>query len=519
MLKTLHRTCLFLIVLWSIVLLPGHALAQTASLACDEGAPVPGTQLYDTGGPANDEGFCEFRGYYHIFSQVICDFVVVMNSVLSSVYCGIQYTLEWIIGLVITVYIAVYGVQLLMGMSFINAKDFMTRLLKIAFSWTFITQSTWAIGWAFYFFIMLSASGVYWVMSAVNIEGGLDGIFDTGSVCYDEDAAAVTGFMSAFIRLDYIICSAVLGPITGADEKVIGLFAALFVVLPPVTILALYWIGINLKIMMRGLITFLLGISALAFLIAMAPIFLSMMLFQTTYRFFETWLRYMISFSLQIILIFAVIAMWIMATLYFVSFFNEVANTIYPNPNIKAMSQAQSPANTWGICPFTYYGDDPFSDPGDPDYLPGPYVECNFAGEIFPVSALLMDTDDGMAPVCYNDDTGENDCTRYIYYLIYHLVTLIIVCYAFEALMRQAPMIAVYLAGPEYTPMLGQGFGVTRYGQFRALPYSTTSPKSWFFNSNKSSGGGAGGSAPQGTGKAQQTFREQMERLLGGGTR
>src|SRR5690606_15084410 len=113
-------------------------------------------------------------------------------------------------------------------------------------------------------------------------------------------------------------------------NKVIGFFLVMLVVVPPITILAGYWLLLNLSVLVRGLITFILGVSALAFLIAMAPIFMSMMLFTATYRFFETWLRYMISFSLQIVLVFAVIALWLIATLYFVQFFTELSRTIYP---------------------------------------------------------------------------------------------------------------------------------------------------------------------------------------------
>src|SRR5690606_23232922 len=100
-------------VFWSMVLLPTHAMAQ-ATLTCNEGVPVPGTHLYYTG-ESNDEGFCEFGGVEHILSQVICSFVVMINTILGKVYCGMQYVLSGIIGMVFTVFIAVYGIMMLMG--------------------------------------------------------------------------------------------------------------------------------------------------------------------------------------------------------------------------------------------------------------------------------------------------------------------------------------------------------------------------------------------------------------------
>ena len=513
--KTLHKGALFFIVLWSVVILPGVAQAQTASLACASGIPVASTQLYDTGGPSNDDGFCEYTGPYHIFSQVICDFVIVLNNVLGNVYCSMQYVLSGIIAMVITVYIAVYGVQLLMGTAQLNTKDFMVHLLKIACVWTFISYSAWGIGLAFYFFFSLAADGVLWVMTAINV----DSFTDPSSVCYDAAASSASGFMNAFVRLDEVICNAVVDHLVNNNEKVVGFFIGLGLLLWPIGALILYWVWLNLSVMIRGLITFLLGMSALAFLIALAPIFLSLMLFQTTYRFFETWLRYMISFTLPVILMFACIAMWLLASLYFVEFFGEIADTIYPHQVDEVTSNIHNDKNQWGFCSFNYWEDDPFNPPGSPGYLPGPYVECKTPVDIFPVSALLMSSTDPAAPECTNMEDGTNDCTKYLYYVLYHLITLIIVCYAFEALMRQAPMIAVYLAGPEYTPMLGKGFGTNRYGQFRQIGTSDSKSSSGgLFGGNKGGGqksAASTGSPPEGTGKAQQLYQDTMSQLLG----
>jgi hypothetical protein len=137
-------------------------------------------------------------------------------------------------------------------------------------------------------------------------------------------------------------------------------------------------------------------------------------------------------------------------------------------------SQEQDVTSSWGVCPFDYSADGAGAPPDAP---PGPYVKCtnpNFntanksdKEKVIPTSALLFN-DKEKALGC---KTGEatDDCTKYLQYVIYHLISLIIIAFAFESLLREAPRIAVYLSGPDYTPPLAGGFAVSRGGQIRSL--------------------------------------------------
>src|SRR5438105_195314 len=82
----------------SLILMPCPAYAQI--LSCNAGAPVAGTQLFQ----ANDTaytGACVYENQpplQHLFSHVICRFVIILDQILDQVYCGIQksiiYTLQ-----------------------------------------------------------------------------------------------------------------------------------------------------------------------------------------------------------------------------------------------------------------------------------------------------------------------------------------------------------------------------------------------------------------------------------------
>lgn len=518
MMRTLRNIALLLAVAWSLVLLPQHALAAPgeANLTCNNDGSVNSGYLFYLDSASNQH-ICYFgdldnvNAWAHIFSYVICNFMTILNSVLSRVYCGMQFALTGILTAVITVYIAVFGLQTLMGTTQLNAREILTRLFKISCVWIFVTSSWWGIGIAFNFFLLLATEGVYWVMSAVPITGIESADSAVRQICHNNAAQSTGGVVRAFTHMDEVICNAIFGPMSKADNEVIGFFVAMGVIMPPIFGLAVYWLWMNFMILVRALISFLLGVSALAFLISLSPIFLSMMLFKATYQFFENWLKYMISFSLQIIIIFACIALWITITLYFVDFFNEISRTIFPYQKVELSGQAQQPTDSWSICPYNF-------DPNAGGQ--GPYVWCkddNFNPKTnatdrknqIRVSTLLLAED----PV--SGDPINN--TNYIFYIIYHLITLIVVAYAFDALMRDAPSIAVQLSGPQYTPLLGVGMGFNRYGQIMTRHSSADIKAGQGMSVPESLRGGISGAASKGasegaSGGLVKNFREALSR-------
>lgn len=415
-----------------LVLMPETAWALTCSGPNASGNLV-GTATACSGGTGLD----------HIFSRIFCDFTKIINEVLGKIYCAIQDEVQDTIRAVITLYIAVFGAQVLMGSVQMSVKEIMVRLLKIAGVWMFITQTYWAIGNAFLFFVQLGIYGSAWVWGGV-AAGGQDvhglGVGSSGSL------------MPIFNFFDKAVYDAITGPFTMAHSEVIGFFFVMWYLIPTLFMLASYWLWINFTILVRALLTFLIGVASLAFLIALSPIFLSFMLFTSTYQFFENWLKYMMSYSIQIIVVFSVIALWLAATNLFVGFFQELSDVIFPYDSLWKDSAVKSdPVNSWGICPIDF-SDDPILgptascenssfDPSDPDD----------AEKMIPAASIAME--------------GE-----FVFYIVYRLLVLIIVCYAFDSLMRQAPYIAKSLAGPEYVPILGQGYTFSKYGVVEKTP-------------------------------------------------
>jgi len=502
MVTRLKQYLLVAVATLSLVLMPVAANAQYAQLSCKNGSVVPQTELYDN----SSQGFCSYTGITHIFSQVVCDFVTIINNVLGQVYCGIQYSLTPILAILLTLYIAIFGVQILMGTAQLTAKEMVIRLLKIAGVWVFATQSTWGLSIMFQFLLAAAGQASMWVINYIH--PSID--------CANADAINGANIMTLYQYLDCLVYAAIAGPFTTANDKVIGFFIILMFFFPSIFTLIVIWTLNTLMMLARTIVYFLLCLSAIAFLIALSPIFLSFMLFQSTAYFFEDWLKHLISYTLQIVIVFAIISLWIATMSYFGGFFDELSNLIWPYEHVLE-TNVFSPDNTYGICKVAMTDANPpalpWAPPGamcngepcptgvdscidgqpclpsmqcDPDYDPGssdPKIAKEAMNDLIPPSQL------------------ENH-PEFINFMVYNLTALIIIAYTFGVLIKEAPKIATQLSGPATVPPLVNDLGVKGFGQL--------------------GGAGVGGSAkgvlapPTGTGDAVKSFLRNASQMLTG---
>lgn len=488
---------LVVVACWALVFMPHSAMAAGGNLMCLPDGSVANdlngrpTGFFDAGsGPG---GACDttFRGIEHVFSEVACNFISVLNDVLSKVHCSMQAAFKDIIALALSIYVMLFGVQLLMGMTQLNSVEIMVRLLKIAIVWMLVSESGWLVGWVFNFFIDFSSSGVYWALGSIPIDSAAFGTVAppaapgdpvTPSTCIgalyqNTNFSSMSNIRPVLNFLDQLLFCTMLAPLANASVGLIGFFLAMSIVVPPLFMLALYWLWSIISVLSRGLLSLLMGFSALAFLITIAPIFLGLMLFKATFQFFENWLKYMISFSLQTIIVFACIALWATTIPLIVGFFTELSGIVFESEKSNKLSSTATLNKGLGICPYDVYvmaGEtkphiqcvkptfDPLANPGDKDMLT-PLAklaeESNAAGPAAPTCSVLPPGATLVFPDCDSREMGP-----LIYYVIYHIISLIIISYAFDALLKAAPTIATALAGPEYMFAVGQGFGASGFG-------------------------------------------------------
>ncbi len=376
-------------------------------LVCNSGIPGVGTSLYDT------TGVCSSTAPIPIFSILACSFQQILNSVLSKVYCGVQYKLANIITASILLYVIIFGMMMVMGIVPITMKEASVRLMKIVFVWIFATNAAWGIGFGFKFLLGFIDGGMNWVLSI---------------------AAAPWGCSSSYVMetLDCMIASQLTAPFSDAGYRLMAFFSALSVAIFPIFMFFLYFLVKSIIVLVRSVITYLLGISVIAFLISMAPIFVSCALFKVTYTFFDSWLRYLISFAFQVVLVFASVALLLVIISNFgTNFVASLVNVIIPYNNTWWVSPVRMELNAVAVCP-TGIGLGPY----------GPVLSCTSTNpaDLVPPSAWVFQT--GL-----------------MYFLLLNITSQVVIVFMFDTLNKNIPDIARQLAGPAYAPMLGGGGG------------------------------------------------------------
>jgi hypothetical protein len=399
-----------------------------------------------------------------IFSNIVCNFVSILNEVLGVTYCGLQHGLMPVLSVILTLYICLFGLQVLIGMAQFSGGEVLMRLLKIAAVWAFASQGAWGVGMLYKFFIGFSLQGINWVLSSTKLcvmsfcpQDILD---KAGKII---TPAASTKVAEVFKTIDEQIYGIIAGVKDGAGELAGGLFSgnqelitffiSLSIIAMPLYMMLLTLLWLTLKIFARSMISFLMGIAGVALLIALSPIFLSCMLFKTTTKLFETWLSYIISFSVQPVITFAILAIWLSVTSQFMGFTTDLSNTLVLPKKVAINGPQATPDSSVAFCPLEYSEDS----------------KTFFSGII----GSLISKDDGPRIKCKGDIKKDDvdsttlivpskmiEDSRFLYFLTYHLVTLLVIGYAFSNIIDQASTIADELAGAVSSGSnLGSGFG------------------------------------------------------------
>ncbi len=483
----IRRTILMLTAMAGLAALPQEAFAvlpqggMSASdyplLVCNkDGSVKDNTELYDDqipkawktkpDGRKDCTGDCPHDAIRHIFSNVLFDFLGVLNAVLGKLYCGIQHDLVDVLRLLMTVYVAVFGWQLFMGTAQLNTRDVMMRLIKITLVWVFATKSTAGINLLFRGAVAFINDVSFWVLKVIP---GMDTIDVGQGDCVVSEFKSDDHQLPIFGFFDCIIYYAFTGAAQESSVKLIGFFGAMVLAYPPISGMAYFWAVKTFVVMARAVINLLMALASIAFLVSLTPIFFSFALFQVTSHFFENWLRYLISYIIQIIMVFVVIVMWILVFFQFTYFFDDLSNLVFEsNPVMQAGMQIK-PGQSWGICPTTYSEVDlpgqgatapnlrkkvPLEECSDPHFNPvqepGNANWKTDAEKVRPPTTILKDS-------------------KFLYYVFYHLIGLIVVTYCFGQLLEQVPSIASSISGPAPLPQILGGFGMKNFGSAGGL--------------------------------------------------
>lgn len=231
------------------------------------------------------------------------------NGIVASIFQNIieNNNFRMNIRIILTIYVAFTGLLFLAGMLQITKSELVVRVLKIAIMNQLITvDSSWSFFYNNLFIYFVQGVDLITTVMTSNITGTYSGI-----EIFDEM------FELAFSKkLIYRLIGLM-------DKDFWG--GAVFT-------LALYFLIASLIVIMaKAIVLYLLAFIFLGLLIILAPVFLTFMLFGFTKQFFDNWLKYLFSYTIQPIIL--IIGLSLIVTLII----NEVYLTL-----------------GYGVCPKLY---------------------------------------------------------------------------------------------------------------------------------------------------------------------
>lgn len=426
MLSTRSRILLFALpAALCIGLIPEAALAQTAS--CPSSAQ-------------------------HILGTIICRFMDTLNSTLTQILSQVYGKMGTLAKLIATLYVLIYGLQVLAGTAGFTVREGAGRAVKLAIvvglmtgggSVNMSTVST--------FFNSLALDVPSYILNTSSFpnDGRLDVSSSGGSLpgrLYTSIDALFYGFITSGLSLN-------------TSFKLFGFLGSLAIFSPPLFFLVAGWIFEAFLLLVRSLVGILMSLAAIMFLVSLGPIFVGFLLFQTTQSIFESWLRHLISHALQVVFIFAALVMWVSVLSRYAGPISMLNDSIQPYSSIHSAASPNAGATEgWGLCKDSAGGG------GGGGSATGPSLDsCNSGSEIIPASAVLLQP-------------------KFMYFFIYYVIALLALTHGFSGLIGAAPGIAQQLAGASGGGgALGgaglSGFSNLEYHHKRASPQSAGSNK------------------------------------------
>lgn len=242
----------------------------------------------------------------NIFSYLVCNIEVISSQLFGNLYCGMITELTPVVKAALTLAVVFFGVGFTIGVIPATGREFITFLLKIAFIWAFATQAEYMIGYGFNFLLAGLRDGTVIAMSSIMPKGPTGVTASTAGDMYkvlDAGLLKLVGFATATAGDEWG---------AGTDPCKNAIFAALAIMsvaFPPIFLLSILLLAKIIMVFLRSCFGYMFSLVGLAFLMILAPIFLSFALFKPTRYMFDKWLGYLCSFTLQMVIIFTFIAM------------------------------------------------------------------------------------------------------------------------------------------------------------------------------------------------------------------
>lgn len=433
----------------------------------------------------------------NVFSFVVCHVETMTSQIFGNLYCGVISQLTPAVSAVLTLAVMFFGAGFTIGVIPATGREFLLFMIKITLVWVFATQAEYMIGYGYKLLVAGLRDGTAAAISVlVSNGGGGDGVQSMYKEL-DTIMARIIGLITDTAGAEWGDGGTTAGTVGAANQNpcenaIFAAIAVMGIAFPPLFLLAAFLFAKIVMVFLRACFGYLFSIVGIAFLLTLSPIFLSMALFKQTRPFFDKYLGYLVSFTLQIVIVFTFLAFVLSMDVSKLT--DSITDLVVPVEEVPSTNSLRWPWQYCTLCKFTVQGKGASSSSID---LKNDQATCKNKNSKDPKDKFtILQT---VTPA-----TNEEDVNTLMRFGGAAAISLLILAYIVERLLDYAPAIAWRLAsgltGGVYAPQIG-GPGSSKGGggepvTFAPLEYLETAGEGFvreFSRSSNSISGTAGG--------------------------
>lgn len=402
----------------------------------------------------------------NLFSFLVCNMERLSGNILGQMYCALIVQLVPAVMAMLTLAVMFFGMGFTIGIIPATARDFQLFLLKCCFVFAFATQSDLIIGLGYNLLITTLREGTAIGVSTMFREA-------PGSVTGLDVYRYLDNFLGQTIRFatDYIGADASRGE-NPCKNAIFAVMAVMAVAFPPITFIGMMIIFRVSLTFLRAVFGYLYSLVGITFLLTLSPIFLSFYLFKQTRNFFDKWIGYLVSFTLQMVILFAFLGFILSIDVKHIS--GSITGIIIPAQENLETGTMRMPWEYCTLCDFKVIdkdGNDITDFQSSGTSASTSIAEGRLVCKADPPEPILITTAVAAPPQGgkgASPSPGVADDVRnaLLKFAAFGLLSLLVLAYLVEYMLTYASALASHLAGGlggTYAPQLGGG--ATMMGQ------------------------------------------------------
>lgn len=236
----------------------------------------------------------------NFFSFLICNIQKLSTNVMGSLYCGTIDALKPSILAAVTLAVTLFGIAFMTGITDLSRGGAIAFGIKLAFIMGFALNSDLLIGVAYRFLMGVMQDGATISLAAISSDAkDMDGLYTL------LDNAAAKAFSLVTDMLNGTLAKEAVATENRCKNAIFAVLVTMLVAAPMVGYLGLALLARIILAFFSAIFGYVYALIGITFLMVLAPIFICFYLFKQTQQFFDKWVSYLASFSLQVVLLFA----------------------------------------------------------------------------------------------------------------------------------------------------------------------------------------------------------------------